>query len=136
MTPTTPLPHPHPSRRHLPEERYSITHKFRIGGEKAYLIIGLFPDNSPGEVFIRIAKEGSTLSGALDSFAVMVSMALQHGIPLETMVRKFRGVHFEPFGVTGNKEIPMASSIVDYIFRWMEMRFVKKDIQGVNRDLP
>lgn len=115
-------------RHRLPEERSSITHKFNIGGEKGYLIIGLYEDGTPGELFIHISKEGSTISGALDSFAVMVSLALQYGIPLETMVNKFKNVHFEPFGVTANKDIPFAQSIIDYVFRWVEIRFMNKEI--------
>ena len=115
-------------RRRLPQERRSITHRFSIAGEKGYLIAGLYEDGSPGELFIHISKEGSTLSGVLDSFAVMVSMALQYGVPLDAMVNKFRNVHFEPFGVTQCKDIPFAQSIIDYIFRWIEIRFMNKEV--------
>lgn len=115
-------------RHRLPEERRSITHKFKIGTEKGYLIVGLYGDGQPGELFIHISKEGSTISGALDSFAVMVSMGLQYGIPMEVMVSKFKAVHFEPFGVTQNKDIPFAHSIIDYVFKWLEIRFMNKEV--------
>jgi ribonucleoside-diphosphate reductase alpha chain len=112
-------------RRKLPRDCQAITHRFKIGEEKSYITVGLYEDGTPGEVFIRSSKKGSITSGMLDSFAIMVSLALQYGIPLDDLVRKFKGVHFEPFGVTSNKEIPIAQSIIDYIFRWLELRFVK-----------
>lgn len=116
------------SERHrLPAERNGITHKFTVGDQKGYITVGLYPDGSPGEVFVRIAKEGSTLSGVLDSFAIMVSLALQHGIPLRTLVDKFKHVHFEPFGKTGNPEIPFADSLIDYLFRWLETTYCAKE---------
>jgi ribonucleoside-diphosphate reductase alpha chain len=115
-------------RRRLPNERRSITHRFKIGGEKGFLVAGLYEDGTPGELFIHISKEGSTLSGVLDSFAVMVSMGLQYGIPIDVMVKKFKQVHFEPFGVTSNKDIPFAQSIIDYIFKWIELRFMNKEV--------
>jgi ribonucleoside-diphosphate reductase alpha chain len=111
-------------RRHLPDERGSITHKFRVGEQEGYVTVGLFDDGRPGEVFITISKEGSTIRGLMDSVAVLTSLALQYGVPLEDLVRKFRGVHFEPAGFTDNPELPQASSIVDYIFRWLERRFL------------
>lgn len=114
-------------RYRLPEERLSVTHKFKVADYKGYITIGLFKDGRPGEMFIRIAKEGSTLSGLLDSFAVMVSIALQYGVPLKMICDKFKGVRFEPEGYSGNEEVGYATSIVDYIFRWMEIRFLGVD---------
>ncbi len=119
-----PAPSRRPNRRHLPEERQSVTHKFRVGEQEGYVTVGLFDDGRPGEVFITISKEGSTIRGLMDSVAVLTSLALQYGVPLEDLVRKFRGVHFEPQGFTNNPELPQASSIVDYIFRWLERRFL------------
>jgi ribonucleoside-diphosphate reductase alpha chain len=118
------LPEDLPERTHLPPERRSITHKFRVGEQEGYVTVGLFDDGRPGEVFITISKEGSTIRGLMDSVAVLTSLALQYGVPLEDLVRKFRGVHFEPQGLTDNPEIPSASSIIDYIFRWLERRFL------------
>jgi ribonucleoside-diphosphate reductase alpha chain len=116
-----------PYRRRLPDERRSITHKFRVGEQEGYLTVGLFEDGSPGEVFITISKEGSTIRGLMDSLAVMTSLALQYGVPIENLAAKFKNVRFEPHGFTSNPEIPQASSIVDYMFRWLELRFVKKE---------
>jgi ribonucleoside-diphosphate reductase alpha chain len=116
-----------PYRRHLPDERRSLTHKFRVGEQEGYLTVGLFEDGSPGEVFITISKEGSTIRGLMDSLAVMTSLALQYGVPIENLAAKFKGVRFEPYGFTSNPEIPQASSIVDYIFRWLELKFGKKE---------
>lgn len=113
-----------PDRRRLPDVRQAITHKFAISGLKGYLTVGLFEDGSPGEVFLVVAKEGSTLSGIMDAFATTVSLALQYGVPLEALVKKFTYVRFEPSGFTGNKEIPSAQSIVDYVFRWLALRFL------------
>jgi ribonucleoside-diphosphate reductase alpha chain len=114
----------HLRRRRLPDERPSVTHKFRVGEQEGYITVGLFEDGQPGEVFITISKEGSTIRGLMDSVAVLTSLALQYGVPLEDLVRKFRGVHFEPAGFTDNPELPQASSLVDYIFRWLERRFL------------
>ncbi|MDP3769304.1 MAG: vitamin B12-dependent ribonucleotide reductase, partial [Dehalococcoidia bacterium] len=110
-----------------PDERRSITHKFRVGEQEGYVTVGLFDDGHPGEVFITISKEGSTIRGLMDSVAVLTSLALQYGVPLEDLVRKFRNVHFEPAGFTDNPELPQASSLVDYVFRWLEDRFLKED---------
>jgi ribonucleoside-diphosphate reductase alpha chain len=120
---------PTPVRRKLPDERASITHKFDIQGHEGYITVGMFDDGSPGEIFVKMAKEGSTLSGMVDSFAIMVSLALQYGVPLEAMVGKFAHVRFEPSGYTSNKEIPIAKSIVDYIFRWLASKFYDEDSQ-------
>jgi ribonucleoside-diphosphate reductase alpha chain len=111
-------------RRHLPAERRSITHKFRVGEQEGFVTVGLFDDGTPGEIFVTISKEGSTIRGLMDSVAMLTSYSLQYGVPLRTLVDKFRGVHFEPAGFTSNPEIPQASSIVDYIFRWLELRFL------------
>ncbi|HSM88034.1 MAG TPA: hypothetical protein VLT16_17905, partial [Candidatus Limnocylindrales bacterium] len=111
-------------RHRLPTERESVTHKFNIAGHEGYITVGKYHDGSPGELFIRMAKEGSTVSGLMDSFATAVSLALQHGVPLKLLCDKFQHTRFEPSGFTGNQEIPIAKSIMDYIFRWMEIRFV------------
>jgi ribonucleoside-diphosphate reductase alpha chain len=113
-----------PYRRHLPDERRSITHKFRVGDQEGYVTVGLYDEGAPGEIFVNISKEGSTIRGLMDAVAMLTSIALQYGVPLENLVAKFRGVHFEPAGLTGNTEIPTASSLVDYIFRWLGLRFL------------
>ena len=113
-----------PVRRKLPDERPSITHKFSIAGHEGYITVGLYDDGSPGELFIRMAKEGSTISGLMDSFATAISLALQYGVPLKLLVDKFSHVRFEPSGWTGNPAVPYAKSIMDYIFRWMGSRFL------------
>ena len=113
-----------PLRRKLPDERSSITHKFSIGGHEGYITVGLFEDGSPGEIFITMAKEGSTISGLMDSFATTVSYALQYGVPLKFFVDKFSHVRFEPSGWTGNPQVPYAKSIMDYIFRWLGGKFL------------
>ena len=115
---------PRPVRRKLPDERQSITHKFSIGGHEGYITVGLYEDGSPGEVFISMAKEGSTISGLMDSFATAVSYALQYGVPLKFFVDKFSHVRFEPSGWTGNATVPYAKSIMDYIFRWLGAKFL------------
>jgi len=111
-------------RHRLPGERASITHKFALAGHEGYITVGLYKDGTPGELFIRMAKEGSTVSGLMDSFATAVSLALQHGVPLKLLCDKFSHTRFEPSGFTGNPEIPIAKSVMDYIFRWLEIRFV------------
>jgi ribonucleoside-diphosphate reductase alpha chain len=113
-----------PVRRKLPDERQSITHKFSIGGHEGYLTVGLYDDGSPGELFITMAKEGSTISGLMDSFATAISYALQYGVPLKFFVDKFSHVRFEPSGWTGNPTVPYAKSIMDYIFRWLGAKFL------------
>jgi ribonucleoside-diphosphate reductase alpha chain len=116
-----------PHRRRLPSERTAVTHKFDIAGHEGYITVGLYPDGQPGEIFLKMAKEGSTVSGLMDSFATTVSVALQYGVPLRDLVNKFAHVRFEPSGFTGNSEIPIAKSIVDYIFRWLGSRFLSDD---------
>ncbi|MGB8129664.1 MAG: vitamin B12-dependent ribonucleotide reductase [Candidatus Angelobacter sp.] len=115
---------PRAVRHRLPNERHSLTHKFGIAGHEGYITVGLYKDGTPGELFIRMAKEGSTVSGLMDSFATAVSLALQHGVPIKLLCDKFSHTRFEPSGFTGNPEIPIAKSIMDYIFRWLELRFV------------
>jgi ribonucleoside-diphosphate reductase alpha chain len=112
-------------RHKLQEERASITHKFNVGGHEGYITVGLYPDReSVGEIFITMAKEGSTVSGLMDSFACAVSIALQHGVPLKLLCEKFEHTRFEPSGWSGNPDIGFAKSIMDYIFRWLHLRFL------------
>ena len=113
-------------RKRLPDERKAITHKFNVAGHEGYITIGLFPDGSPGELFIIMSKEGSTVSGLMDGFATMTSLGLQYGVPLEDIVKKFSHMRFEPAGMTRNKDIPFAKSIYDYIFRYIGKTFVDK----------
>lgn len=113
-----------PRRRHLPDERQAVTHKFSIAGHEGYLTVGLFEDGTPGELFVRMAKEGSAISGLMDSFATAVSIMLQYGVPLEVLCNKFTNSRFEPSGFTSNPEVPIAKSIMDYIFRWFGIKFL------------
>ncbi|MFA5152174.1 MAG: hypothetical protein WC554_06445 [Clostridia bacterium] len=110
-------------REKLPDTRNSVVHKFNINGYKGYMIVGMYDDGRPGELFVEIAKEGSTVGGLCDTIGILTSMALQHGVSLETLVRKFRGTSFEPCGGTTNREIPITSSLADYIFTWMGLTF-------------
>jgi ribonucleoside-diphosphate reductase alpha chain len=116
-------------RRKLPAERQALTHRFEIGGHEGYITVGLYEDGTPGEIFVKMAKEGSTVSGLTDSFAIAVSFALQYGVPLDFLVNKFAHMRFEPQGFTRNPEIPIAKSIVDYIFRWLGSRFLSAEKQ-------
>ncbi len=119
-----------PRRKRMPRERQSLTHKFSIGGHEGYITAGMYADGSVGEIFLTdIGKEGSTLRGMMNSFATAISIALQYGVPLETLVRKFSYMRFEPEGITGNPEIPFAKSMPDYIMRWLASRFLDTDIQ-------
>jgi ribonucleoside-diphosphate reductase alpha chain len=119
-----------PKRRRMPRERQSITHKFSIGGHEGYITAGMYDDGSVGEIFLTdIGKEGSTLRGMMNSFATAISIALQYGVPLETLVRKFSYMRFEPEGMTSNPEIPFAKSMPDYIMRWLASRFLDADLQ-------
>ncbi len=113
-----------PLRRRLADTRTAITHKFDIAGHEGYLTVGLFEDNQPGELFVTMAKEGSTIGGLMDGIGTLTSMALQYGVPLEALVRKFAHQRFEPSGFSKNPEIRNASSITDYVFRWLAMQFV------------
>jgi ribonucleoside-diphosphate reductase alpha chain len=124
-----------PHRHKLPDERQSITHKFDIAGHEGYITVGLYEDNQPGELFLTMAKEGSTISGFADAFAQAISYALQYGVPLQDLVDKFSHVRFEPSGFTKNPDIRIAKSIVDYIFRWLAVKFLSPEAQyraGVN----
>jgi ribonucleoside-diphosphate reductase alpha chain len=128
-----------PVRRHLPVERHSITHKFSVAGHEGYLTIGMYQDGAPGEIFIVMAKEGSTLSGVMDSFATTCSMALQYGVPLKVLVDKFSHTRFEPSGFTSNPQVPYAKSIMDYIFRYLASKFLPAEeakALGVQIDEP
>jgi ribonucleoside-diphosphate reductase alpha chain len=120
---TKPAGPPMATRYKLADERASFTHKFSIGGHEGYLTVGLYQDGTPGEIFVRMAKEGSVIAGLMDSFATAISLALQHGVPLHVLIEKFKGTRFEPSGFTGNQEIPIATSIMDYLFRWLAIRF-------------
>jgi ribonucleoside-diphosphate reductase alpha chain len=124
-----------PVRHRLPDERQSITHKFDIAGHEGYITVGLFEDGQPGELFLVMAKEGSTISGFADAFAQAISYALQYGVPLQVLVDKFSHARFEPSGMTRNPDIRFAKSIVDYILRWLATKFLSNDAQyhaGVN----
>ncbi|MEX0881145.1 MAG: vitamin B12-dependent ribonucleotide reductase [Thermoanaerobaculia bacterium] len=127
-------PVPAPFRRKLPDERRSITHKFSVAGHEGYVTVGLFEDGKPGEIFLRMSKEGSTISGLMDAFATAVSLTLQYGVPIEALVNKFSHVRFEPSGFTKNPEIPIAKSLIDYIFKWLASKFMtaeEKEAVGI-----
>jgi ribonucleoside-diphosphate reductase alpha chain len=119
----TPLAPPKPQRVRLPDERRAITHKFSISGHEGYITVGQYPNGKPGEMFISMAKEGSVVSGLMDSFATSVSIMLQYGVPLKVLINKFSHARFEPSGFTNNKQIPIAKSVMDYIFRWMDLKY-------------
>jgi ribonucleoside-diphosphate reductase alpha chain len=120
---------PRPLRCKLPDERRAITHKFSIAGHEGYITVGMYEDGRPGEIFLVMAKEGSTISGLMDAFATSVSIAFQYGVPLEALVEKFSHVRFEPSGFTKNPDIPYAKSITDYIFRWLASKFLSQEHQ-------
>ena len=119
--------HPGAVRRRLPDERRAITHHFSVGGQEGYLTVGVYEDGSPGEIFVRMAKEGSTVSGLMDGFATVTSLALQYGVPLKVLCAKLSHMRFEPSGWTGNPKIGFAKSIMDYIARWLEIKFLKEE---------
>lgn len=125
-------------RRRLNEERKAVTHKFQVGAYEGYIIVGLYDDGQPGEIFLRMNKEGSMLSGLMDSFATAVSIGLQYGVPLKVLVKKFANSHFEPNGPTQNPNIPHARSIMDYIFRWLALKFLtpeeRQAVLGLHND--
>jgi ribonucleoside-diphosphate reductase alpha chain len=116
-----------PLRRRLPDERKAVVHHFSVGGHEGYVIVGLYENGQPGEIFIRMAKAGSTIAGLMDSFGIAVSLALQFGVSLKTLCRKFSYTRFEPSGWTRVKEIGYASSLTDYIFRWLRLKFLPPD---------
>ncbi len=126
---------PRAVRHKLQQERMSVTHKFNVGGHEGYIIVGLYPDGEPGEIFIKMAKEGSTVSGLMDSFALAVSISLQHGVPLKLLCEKFAHTRFEPSGWSSNPDIGFAKSIMDYIFRWLQMRFLSGQQQFLFENL-
>jgi ribonucleoside-diphosphate reductase alpha chain len=113
-----------PRRRRLSDERSARTHKFSIAGHEGYITVGMYEDGSPGEVFLKMSKEGSTISGLMDTVAVMTSIALQYGVPLKALVDKFSHTRYEPSGFTQNPEIPIAKSVTDYVFRWLGLNFL------------
>ncbi|MEO8458244.1 MAG: adenosylcobalamin-dependent ribonucleoside-diphosphate reductase [Chloroflexota bacterium] len=114
---------PAPFRQRLPDERRSITHKFQVAGHEGYITVGLYDDGRPGEIFVKINKEGSTVSGLMDTVALLTSVTLQYGVPIEELSRKLKNTRFEPYGRTSNPQIPFTTSLVDYIFRWLELKF-------------
>ena len=115
---------PRPVRHYLPDERQALTHKFTVAGHEGYITVGLYDDGKPGEIFVTMSKEGSTISGLMDAFSTSVSIGLQYGMPLKDVVKKFTHMRFEPSGFTKNPDIPIAKSLVDYIFRWLGLRFL------------
>ncbi len=119
----------HAVRHRLPDERSAVTHKFSIGGHEGYITVGVYEDGNPGEIFITMSKEGSTISGLMDGFATAISLALQYGVPLKVLVDKFSHMRFEPSGFTNSKEVPIAKSVLDYIFRWMGLKFLRREEQ-------
>ncbi len=119
-----------PVRRRLRDERQAITHKFSVAGQEGYITVGMYEDGSPGEIFLVMSKEGSVVSGLMDSFATAISIALQYGVPLPTLVDKFSHMRFEPAGFTNNPDIPMAKSVIDYIFRWLGKKFLPEEDQN------
>jgi ribonucleoside-diphosphate reductase alpha chain len=131
-TETPPAGAPRAVRRRLPDERQAVTHKFSIAGHDGYITVGMYEDGTPGEIFIVMAKEGSIVSGLMDSFATAISLALQYGVPLEVLVRKFVHVRFEPSGPSNNPHIPMAKSIMDYLARWLTLKFLPHLADEVN----
>jgi ribonucleoside-diphosphate reductase alpha chain len=123
-TPSRLMGPPAANRHRLPDERPAITHHFSVGGHEGYLTVGLYPNGQPGEIFIRMAKEGSTIAGLMECFGTVVSVSLQHGVPLRVLCDKLSHTRFEPSGWTGNAELGYAKSIMDYLFRWLELRFL------------
>ncbi|HWC61421.1 MAG TPA: vitamin B12-dependent ribonucleotide reductase, partial [Verrucomicrobiae bacterium] len=121
-----------PLRRRLPDTRAAINHKFDIAGHEGYLTVGLFEDGQPGELFVTMAKEGSTIGGLMDTIGTLTSMSLQYGVPLETLLKKFAHQRFEPSGFTKNPEVRNASSIIDYVFRWLAVQFIPGYRESIN----
>jgi ribonucleoside-diphosphate reductase alpha chain len=114
------------TRDRLPDTRESVTHKFSISGHEGYITVGLYEDGRPGEVFIKMAKEGSTMSGLMETIGILTSLAMQHGVPVDSLVRKLENMRFEPSGWTPNSAIREASSVVDYVFRWLGIAFARQ----------
>lgn len=128
--PSMPVKVTHNPRRVLPRTRNSVTHKFAVAGHEGYLTIGLHADGTPGEIFIKMSKEGSTLSGLIQGFCRAFSIALQYGLPLQDAVDRFRGMRFDPMGPTNNPDIPEALSILDYVDRFLELKFITEVAQA------
>jgi ribonucleoside-diphosphate reductase alpha chain len=120
----------------LPDTRESITHKFSVAGHDGYITVGRYEDGNPGEIFITLGKAGSTLAGFADAFATAISFAMQHGVEMRFLVDKFAHVRFEPSGFTGNPDIPIAKSIIDYVFRWLALQFLPSEDQPVKSTEP
>lgn len=120
----------------MPRERASVTHRFKVGGLKGYITVGLYEDGNVGEIFLTTEKQGTFERGLLHCLALMISVALQHGVPLEKVVEKLKGVNFEPSGFTKNPKIPMAASIVDYLARWLEDHFILNAVRGCDTPPP
>jgi len=127
-----------PLRHRMPDTRMSLTHKFDIAGHEGYITVGLYEDGQPGELFIQMSKEGSTIGGLMDTIGTLSSVSLQYGVPLESLVRKFAYQRFEPSGFTKNPDIRSATSITDYVFRWLGCQFIKgyKEATSPNRGQP
>jgi ribonucleoside-diphosphate reductase alpha chain len=123
---------PRAQREKMPAERASVTHKFSIGGHEGYITVGMYEDNRPGEIFIKMSKEGSTLSGIMDGLALTISLGLQYGVPLKVFVDKLLNTRFEPSGITANPNIRFVSSVLDYIARWLGGRFISSDYLKLN----
>jgi len=123
-------------REKMPSERASVTHKFSVGGHEGYITVGLYEDSRPGEVFIKMSKEGSTLSGVMDGLALTISIGLQYGVPLKVFVDKLLNTRFEPSGITANANIRFVSSVLDYIARWLGGRFISSDYLKLNGAAP
>ena len=119
-------------REKMPAERASVTHKFSVGGHEGYITVGLYEDSRPGEIFIKMSKEGSTLSGVMDGLALTISIGLQYGVPLKVFVDKLLNTRFEPSGITANAKIRFVSSVLDYIARWLGGRFISADYLKLN----
>src|SRR3989441_10067791 len=123
-------------REKMPVERASVTHKFSVGGHEGYITVGMYEDNRPGEIFIKMSKEGSTLSGIMDGLALTISLGLQYGVPLKVFVDKLLNTRFEPSGITANPNIRFVSSVLDYIARWLGGRFISADYLKLNGTAP
>jgi ribonucleoside-diphosphate reductase alpha chain len=123
-------------REKMPVERASVTHKFSVGGHEGYITVGMYDDGRPGEIFIKMSKEGSTLSGVMDGLALTISLGLQYGVPLKVFVDKLLNTRFEPSGITANANIRFVSSVLDYIARWLGGRFISADYLKLNAVVP
>lgn len=125
-----------PARKGLPDDRKALTHKFSIAGHEGYITVAMYEDGRPGEIFLVLAREGTIISGLMDAFARAISLLLQYGVPLEVIVKEWEHVRFEPSGFTKNPQIPYAKSIVDYIVRWLALRYLPKPEEGSAHEGP